>query len=176
MSGRVRDAFIKRGHDAISCDFLPSLSPGPHLRCNVLDILSDGWDMMIAFPPCTYLCSSGARWWKDRQYEQGFALLFVRCLMNAPIERICIENPVGIISTKIGAPDQIIHPWWFGHGETKTTCLWLKNLPLLKPTNIVIGRENRIHKMSQTRDRGLLRSITYQGIADAMADQWGAAE
>jgi hypothetical protein len=128
---------------------------------------------MIAFPPCTYLCSSGARWWKDRRTEQLKALWFVSELVHAPIFRICIENPIGTLSTAWRKPDQIIQPWQFGHGETKATCLWLKNLPKLKPTNIVEGRENRIHKMPPSKDRGKLRSITYQGVANAMAEQWG---
>lgn len=129
--------------------------------------------MMIAFPPCTYLCSSGARWWKNRRKQQIEAIHFVKALMDAPIEKIAIENPVGILSSIIGKPSQIIHPWQFGHGETKATCLWLKNLPLLKPTNIVEGREQRIHKMSPSKNRQRERSRTYQGIAEAMAEQWG---
>jgi len=128
---------------------------------------------MIAHPPCTHLAVSGSRWFKDKQKEQEEALEFVRTLMEAPIPRICIENPVSIISSRIRKPDQIIQPWQFGHGETKKTCLWLKRLPDLKPTNIVDGREARIHKMPPSPDRGKLRSVTYEGIARAMAEQWG---
>ena len=173
-SGVVRDAFIKQGHDAISCDLLPTEQPGPHYEGDVLDILNDGWDLMIAHPPCTHLAVSGARWFKDKQEEQKEALDFVRVLLDAPIKHIALENPVSIISSKIRKPDQIIQPWQFGHGETKKTCLWLKNLPPLKPTKIVEGREQRIWKMPPSKDRWKLRSATYQGIADAMANQWGA--
>ena len=176
FSGIVRDAFTAKGHEAYSCDLLPSESLDTHYnhyQGNVLEIIDERWDLMIAFPPCTHLCVSGARWFKDKQEEQAEALDFVSKLMTAPIERIAIENPVGVISTKIRKPDQIIQPWQFGHGETKKTCLWLKGLPLLQPTNIVEGREARIHKMPPGKDRWKLRSITYQGIANAMADQWG---
>ena len=173
-SGIVRDAFIKRGHDAISCDLLPTERPGPHYQEDVRDILGDGFDLMIAHPPCTHLAVSGARWFKGKQREQAEALDFVRLLLDAPILRICLENPVSIISTRIRKPNQIIQPWMFGHGETKATCLWLKWLPNLIPTNIVEGRENRIHRMPPSKDRGKLRSRTFQGIADAMAGQWGA--
>jgi hypothetical protein len=172
-SGTVRDAFIARGHDAMSCDLLPTERPGPHYRGNVLDILDDGWDLMIAHPPCTHLAVSGARWWKDKLNEQSKALWFVAQLLDAPIPRIAIENPVSKISTAIRKPDQIVQPWQFGHGETKATCLWLEGLPLLVPTQIVGGREARIHKMSPGPDRWKERSRTYQGIADAMASQWG---
>jgi hypothetical protein len=172
-SGTVRDAFIARGHDAMSCDLLPTEKPGPHYRGNVLDILDDGWDLMIAHPPCTHLAVSGARWWKDKLNEQSKALDFVRLLMTAPVPRIAIENPVSKISTAIRKPDQIVQPWQFGHGETKATCLWLKGLPLLVPTQVVDGREARIHKMSPGPDRWKERSRTYQGVADAMASQWG---
>jgi len=171
-SGTVRDAFIAAGHDAISCDLLPSESPGPHYQGDVTDILSDGFDMMIAHPPCTHLAVSGARWFKDKVEQQREALDFVRLLMNAPIPRICIENPVSIISSRIRKPDQVIQPWMFGHGETKATCLWLKGLPKLTPTNIVEGREQRIHKMPPSPDRWKERSRTYAGIAAAMAQQW----
>jgi len=173
FSGVVRDAFISRGFDAWSCDLLPSERPGKHIQGDVLDILGEGWDLMVAFPPCTYLCSSGARWWKHRQQEQAEALEFVRTLLNADIPKIALENPIGRISTAIRKPDQIIQPWQFGHGETKATCIWLKNLPPLQPTKIVEGRENRIHRMPPSKFRGRLRSITYQGIAAAMAEQWG---
>ena len=173
FSGIVREAFAKRGHDATSCDLLPTEIPGKHYQGNVLDIIGDGWDLMIAHPPCTHLAVSGARWFKDKQFEQAAALRFVWKLMIADIPRIAIENPVSIISSRIRKPDQIIQPWQFGHGETKATCLWLKNLPLLKPTIIVNGRENRIHKMPPSENRWRERSRTYQGIADAMAEQWG---
>jgi site-specific DNA-cytosine methylase len=173
-SGTVRDAFIRAGHDAMSCDILPTDSNGPHYQGDVRDVLGDGWDLMIAHPPCTHLAVSGARWFKDKVTEQAEALDFVRLLMNAPIERIAIENPVSIISSKIRKPDQIIQPWQFGHGETKATCLWLKNLQKLTPTNVVEGRDNRIHRMPPSPDRWKLRSTTYAGIAQAMADQWGA--
>ena len=172
-SGTVRDAFIARGHDALSCDLLPTEKPGPHHQGDVSDILWDGWDLMIAHPPCTHLAVSGARWWKDKQDEQAEALYFVGMLMAAPIPRIALENPVSKISTAIRKPDQIIQPWQFGHGETKATCLWLKGLPKLVPTNVVEGREARIHKMPPSKDRWKERSRTYQGIADAMAAQWG---
>ncbi|NTU49781.1 MAG: DNA cytosine methyltransferase [Desulfobulbaceae bacterium] len=173
FSGTVRDAFIVRGHEAISCDLLPTEKPGPHYQGDVLDILGDGWDMMIAHPPCTHLAVSGARWFKEKQEEQKASLCFVSKLMTADIPKIAVENPVSIISSRIRKPDQIIQPWQFGHGETKATCLWLKNLPLLEPTNIVEGREAKIHKMPPSPDRWKLRSETYQGIADAMALQWG---
>lgn len=173
FSGTVRDAFRKRGHYAVSCDLLPSDTLGHHYIGNVLNILDYGWDLMIAHPPCTHLAVSGARWFKDKQEEQEEALEFVRKLMAAPIPKICIENPISIISSRIRKPDQIIQPWQFGHGETKKTCLWLKNLPNLVPTNIVEGREQRIWKLPPTQDRWKLRSKTFQGIADAMAQQWG---
>jgi hypothetical protein len=172
-SGRVRDAFIKEGHDAMSCDLLPTDVPGPHYRGDVIDIIGAGWDLMIAHPPCTHLAVSGSRWFKDKVFEQAIALDFVRLLLNAPIKKIALENPISVISSKICKPDQIIQPWQYGHGETKATCLWLKNLPKLMPTNIVDGREARVHKMPPSPDRWKLRSTTYQGIADAMAKQWG---
>lgn len=172
-SGIVRDAFLEKGHDAISCDILPTDSTGPHYQGNVMDIIDNGWDLMIAHPPCTHLAVSGARWFKDKQVEQIESLNFVKILLGAPINKIALENPVSIISSKIRKPDQIIQPWMFGHGETKATCLWLKNLPLLKPTNIVAGREQRIHKLPPSKDRWKLRSTTFKGIAKAMADQWG---
>ena len=173
FSGIVRNAFARRGHDAWSCDLLPSEIEGNHLQTDVRSILADRWDLMIAFPPCTYLCSSGARWWTSKQLQQKSALKFVRELMNAPIPKIAIENPVGVISTKIRKSDQIIQPWQFGHPETKATCLWLKNLPLLKPTNIVNGRHPRVHYEPPSSDRWKNRSRTYLGIAEAMAEQWG---
>lgn len=174
-SGTVRDAFIRAGHDAMSCDLLPTDRDGPHYEGDVFDIIGDGFDLMIAHPPCTHLAVSGARHFAEKRADgrQQEALAFVRRLMEAPIPMIALENPVSIISTKIRRPDQIIQPWQFGHGETKSTCLWLKGLPLLKPTDIVDGRSDRIHKMPPSPDRWKLRSTTYQGIASAMADQWG---
>lgn len=175
-SARVRNAFTKRGHYAVSCDLLASDDPdGYHHQGDVFDIINDGWDLMIAHPPCTDLAVSGARHFaaKIADGRQQRALDFVRKLLNAPIKKIALENPVSIISTKIRKPDQIIQPWQFGHGETKATCLWLKNLPLLIPTNIVEGREALIHKMPPSPDRWKKRSITYLGIAEAMASQWG---
>ncbi len=177
ISGVVRDAFLNKGHHAYSLDILPNKHSN-HIQANLWDFeynpnFFKKWDLMIAHPPCTYLAVSGARWFKDRQPKQEKALKFVKILLDAPINKIALENPVSVISTKIRKPDQYIQPWQFGHGETKKTCLWLKNLPKLKPTNIVQGRENRIHKMPPSKDRSKLRSITYQGIAEAMADQWG---
>lgn len=173
FSGTVRDAFAAKGHDAWSCDLLPTEKPGNHIQGDVLEILEDGWDLMIAHPPCTHLSVSGARWFKDKREEQEDALEFVRILMDAEITSICIENPISVISSRIRKPDQIIQPWQFGHGETKATCLWLKHLPLLKPTDVVDGRENRVHKMPPGPNRGMERSRTYPGIAKAMAEQWG---
>ena len=172
-SGTVREAFSKLGHDAWSCDILETEIHGNHLQCDVREILSDGWDMMIAHPPCTHLAVSGARWFKDKKVEQAEALEFVRLLLDAPIQRIALENPISIISSHIRKPDQIIQPWQFGHGETKATCLWLKNLPKLQPTNIVEGREQRIWKMPPGENRWKERSRTFEGIAQAMANQWG---
>jgi hypothetical protein len=195
-SGAVRDSFIKQGHDVMSCDLLPTDSPGPHYQGSVFDVLSEGWDMMIAHPPCTYLAVSGNRWlynkdktrneerWKNR--EEG--LDFVRALMDAPIEKIAIENPVSCISSEIRKPDQIIQPWQFGDEAQKTTCLWLKKLPKLKPTKIVGKGEFTTFKSGKRHpkwyadalataktkaERQKLRSKTFQGIADAMAEQWG---
>jgi hypothetical protein len=169
----VREAFRARGHDAWSCDFLPTEQTGPHIDGDVRAVLREGWDLMIAHPPCTHLAVSGARWFKDKQAEQAEALAFVAELLAAPIARIALENPVSIISSRIRKPDQIVQPWQFGHGETKATCLWLKGLPLLRPTQVVAGREARVHRLPPSRDRWKLRSVTFQGIADAMADQWG---
>lgn len=175
FSGIVRDAFIARGHNAVSCDLLPSERPGPHIMWDVRKIFTfEPWDLMIAHPPCTHLAVSGARWFADRQQEQAAALAFVQALMDAPIPRIAIENPISIISSRIRKPDQIVQPWMFGHGEVKATCLWLKNLPKLEPTNIVEGRTPRVHHASPGPDRWKERSRTLQGIADAMADQWGS--
>lgn len=172
FSGTVRDAFIRHGMDATSCDILPTDSPGPHYHGDVRDILGDGWTLMICHPPCTHLAVSGARWFKEKQVEQAEALEFVRTLLDAPIPHIALENPVSVISSKIRKPDQIIQPWQFGHGETKKTCLWLNNLPPLVPTDIVEGREGRVWKLPPSEDRWKLRSLTFPGIAEAMAEQW----
>ena len=174
-SGRVRDAFRALGHDAMSCDLLPTDAEGPHHQGDVTELLHMGWDLMIAHPPCTHLAVSGSRWFKDKVKEQADALVFVQTLMDAPIAKIAIENPISVISSRIRKPDQIIQPWQFGHGETKATCLWLKGLPKLTPTNVVEGREARVHRMPPSPDRWKERSRTYQGIAEAMAAQWGQA-
>jgi len=174
-SARVRDAFRRHGHDAWSCDLLPCEGdPQWHLQQPVEQVLIEKWDLMIAHPPCTHLAVSGARHFHRKQQDQAEALDFVRLLMAAPIDRWCIENPVSIISTAIAPPTQLIQPWQFGHGETKATCLWLKNLPMLRPTQIVNGREPIVHHMPPGPDRWKARSRTYQGIAAAMAEQWGA--
>ena len=174
-SGTVRDAFAALGHDAWSCDLLESERPGNHIVADVLGLLNRGfdWDIMIGHPPCTHLAVSGARWFPEKQEEQKEALDFVRALLSAPIPHIAIENPVSIISTKICKPSQCIQPYQFGHGETKRTCLWLKNLPKLQYTNIVEGREQRIWKLPPGPDRWKERSRTFPGIAEAMAKQWG---
>jgi len=172
-SGRVRDAFSALGHDAWSCDLLPSEAPGKHYQGDVLDILDLGWDLLIAHPPCTHLAVSGARHFKHKRKVQAEALDFVRLLLDAPVPRIALENPVSIISSRVRKPDQVVQPWQFGHGETKATCLWLKNLPLLRPTRVVSGREARVHRMAPGPDRWRERSRTYPGIAKAMAKQWG---
>jgi len=174
-SGRVRDAFRALGHDAMSCDLLPTEVEGPHHMGDVTELLHMGWDLMIAHPPCTHLAVSGSRWFKDKVREQAEALVFVQTLMDAPIPRIAIENPISVISSRIRKPDQIIQPWQFGHGETKATCLWLKGLPKLMPTNVVDGREARVHRMPPGPDRWKERSRTYSGVAEAMAAQWGLA-
>lgn len=174
FSGVVRRAFAARGHDAWSCDLLPSEDGSDHhFTGDVMVHLSDGWDMMIAHPPCTHLAVSGARWFKDKRADQESALSFVRLLMDAEIPRVAIENPVSVISSRIRKPDQVIQPWMFGHGETKATCLWLKNLPKLRHTDVVDGREARVHKMPPGPNRWRERSRTFAGIAEAMADQWG---
>ena len=175
FSGVVRDAFIEQGHNAVSCDLLPSERPGPHIQADVKTIDLSGYDLMVAHPPCTRLASSAAQWVKERDLyqEQEEALNFVLWLMSAPIARIAIENPVGIIGTRIRPADQIVQPWMFGHGEVKTTCLWFKNLPRLKPTNIVSGRVQRAWLMGTKKGRWMERSRTYEGIARAMAVQWG---
>src|SRR5690348_437149 len=175
FSGIVRDAFAGKGHDSWSCDLLPTEKPGQHIQGNAIDaVLRWHWDLMIAHPPCKHLAVSGARWFKDKIWEQQAALLFVKCLLEAPIDAIALENPISIISSRIRKPDQIIQPWQFGHGETKATCLWIENLPKLVPTNIVDGREARVHRMPPGPDRWKERSRTFTGIAEAMADQWGA--
>lgn len=176
-SGRVRDAFRRRGHDAMSCDLLPTEVPGPHHEGPVEEVLYDGWDLMVAHPPCTHLAVSGSRHFPEKIADgrQQAALDFVRLLMAAPIERWCIENPVSVISSAIAPPQQIIQPWQYGHGETKATCLWLKNLPKLRPTDVVEGREPKVWMMSG-KDRWKNRSRTYAGIAEAMGDQWGGRE
>ena len=175
FSGIVREAFSKRGHDAVSCDLLESESSGKHIRGDVRDVLDDGWDLMIAHPPCTHLAVSGAKWFKHRQKEQAEALDFVRELMDCDIPKIAVENPISVISSRIRKPDQIIQPWQFGHGETKATCLWLRGLPKLIPTNVVDGREQRVFRTPPSPDRWKTRSRTFVGIAEAMAEQWGNA-
>jgi len=174
FSGRVRDAFAHRGHDAWSCDLLDTEQPGKHLKGDVRRYLADGWDLMVAHPPCTHLAVSGARWFKGKEAEQEASLQFVRDLLDAPIKCIALENPVSIISSRIRKPDQIVQPWMFGHGEVKATCFWLKGLLPLVPTNIVTGRKPRVHYASPSDDRWKLRSVTYPGIAAAMAAQWGS--
>jgi hypothetical protein len=174
FSGTVREAFRVRGHDAWSCDLLPTEIPGQHIQSNVLDILNDGWDLMIAHPPCTHLAVSGARWFAEKRADgrQQDAIDFFMDLVDANIPRIAVENPVSIMSTVWRKPDQIIQPWQFGHGETKATCLWLKNLSPLIPTSIVVGRESRIHHEPPSPDRWKNRSRTFAGIAEAMSRQW----
>jgi len=185
FSGTVRDAFKAKGHDAWSCDLLDTKVGGNHIKGDLLKILGDGWDLAIFHPPCTYLCSSGLHWNKrkpERQKQTEQAIDFVRKLLDAPIERIALENPIGCISTRVRKPDQIIQPFQFGHAESKSTCLWLKNLPLLNPTNVLSIPEcgywnnqtpSRQNKLGPSDNRWKLRSITYQGFADAMANQWG---
>lgn len=182
FSGTVRDAFAARGHDAWSCDLLPSESTtsSQHFQCDVLEVLYSRyygqWDLMVAHPPCTHLAVSGARWFKQKEIDnpgqQAKALQFVRDLMAAPVAKICIENPVSVISSYIRKPDQCIQPWMFGHGEVKKTRLWLKNLPPLRRTNTVAGREAVVHLLPPGPERWKLRSVTYPGIAKAMAEQW----
>jgi len=176
-SGVVRDAFINLGHEAMSCDFLPTDNPGPHYQGDVRDVLNYPWDLMIAHPPCTDLSVSGARHFdcKRMNGRQQSSVSFFMMLAKADIPKIAIENFVCVMSSLWRKPDQVIQPWQFGHGETKATCLWLKNLPKLEPTNIVEGREARIHKMPPSPDRWKERSKTYQGIASAIAKQWGNA-
>jgi site-specific DNA-cytosine methylase len=184
FSGVVRDAFTKYGHEAWSCDLLPTEAPGNHIQDDVLKILPAGWDLMIAHPPCTHLAVSGAKFFKEKQADgrQQQAIDFFMALINAPIPKICVENPIGIMSTKFRKPDQIIQPWQYGHETTKATCLWLKGLPKLVPTNVV-GKGERKHYASGKSSPmwhaktgggcGKERSITFQGWADAMAEQWG---
>ena len=183
FSGVVREAFRLNGHNAWSCDLLPTEQPGQHIVGDVTEYLCEDWDLMIAHPPCTHLAVSGARWFKEKQEEQAEALEFVRILLNAPVPKIALENPVSIISSRIRKPDQIIQPWMFGHPEAKKTCLWLKELPLLEPTLALPHRkrwENQTpsgqNKLGPGVDRWKKRSITYTGIAQAMADQWGNLE
>lgn len=187
-SGAVRDAFIRAGHDAMSCDLLPTDAPGPHYQGDVFDVLHDGWDLLIAHPPCTYLSVSGMHWTtrglRDPKLTED-ALGFARALMSAPIEKIAIENPVSVISSRIRKPDQIIQPYQFGHDASKKTCLWLKNLPLLKPTQYVEPRmvngkprwsnqtDSGQNRVPPGKDQWKIRSKTYEGIANAMAAQWG---
>ena len=177
FSGVVRDAFRRRGHYAYSCDLLQSKDGSPfHYQRDVLSMIeADTWNLAIFHPPCTRLTVAGARWFKGREKEQAEAIAFAEALWNAPIPRIALENPIGVLSTRstLGKPTQIIQPWQFGHGETKATCLWLKNLPPLVPTNIVEGREARVHRMPPGPNRWRERSRTFEGIADAMAAQWG---
>jgi len=195
-SGRVRDAFIRGGHDAMSCDLVPTDVPGPHYEGDVMDIITDNWDLLIAFPPCTYLTLTGNKWFKpefadrfpERHQQRKDAIDFFMQIANMPIPKIAIENPIGIMSSHYRKPDQIIQPWQFGFPTTKATCLWLKGLPLLKPTNIVEKGEvvisksgNRMSKWYYETSklplkngaRAKARSVTFQGVADAMADQWG---
>ena len=175
FSGIVREAFTRQGHYAVSCDLLPTEIEGNHIVGDVRNILNDGWDMMICFPSCQHLAVSGARWFKEKRADgrQQEALEFVQTLLDAPIEKIALENPVSVISTYVRKASQYIQPWEFGHGETKKTGLWLKNLPLLQPTNIVEGREARVHRMAPSDHRWADRSRTYNGVAEAMAKQWG---
>jgi len=181
FSGIVREAFKKRGHDAWSCDFLPTEIPGQHIQDDVLKHLNKNWDLMVAHPPCTHLAVSGAAWFKYKQKEQGEALAFVKTLIDAPIKKICLENPVGVISTRIRKPEQIIQPYMFGNSFSKKTCLWLKNLPKLVPTKIVGKGEFITYKSgrkmpkwyAELRGKGHERSRTFKGIAEAMAEQWG---
>lgn len=183
FSGVVRDAFASQGHDAWSCDILPSETTGQHYQGDVRDVLGDGWDILIAHPPCTHLAVSGARYFAQKQEQQAEALEFVRLLLAAPVARIALENPVSVISSRIRKPEQIIQPWMFGHPESKTTCLWLKGLPRLTPTNVLTLPEGQRYWSNQTPsgqnklgpspDRWRIRSRTFTGIADAMAAQWG---
>lgn len=190
-SGTVRDAFLAAGHDALSCDLLPTDAEGPHYQGDVRDIINDGWDLMVAHPPCTYLCSSGLHWNKrvpSRAEQTEEALAFVQFLLDAPVPRIALENPIGCIGTRIRKADQTIQPWQFGHDASKATCLWLKNLPLLVPTTMVEPRivdgkkrwanqtDSGQNRLPPSADRWKIRSETYTGIAEAMTAQWGQLE
>jgi hypothetical protein len=180
FSGIVRDAFIARGHDAMSCDLLPTERPGPHYQGDVFDVIDDGWDLMVAHPPCTHLAVSGARWFVEKEQEQADALEFVRRLLDAPIPRIALENPVSVISSRIRKPDQTVQPWMFGHAETKTTCWWLKNLPKLEPTDIVVPEwairaDGSIHmsaKGKRDNPTHFLTGRTTRVLSGAQLDQW----
>jgi len=178
-SGSVRDAFARLGHEVLSCDIQESDAGGPHYQGDIFDVIDYPWDLAIFHPPCTDLSVSGARHFAEKKMDgrQYASVSFFMKLVkeSAHIPRVAIENPVCIMSSRWRKPDQIVQPWQFGHGETKSTCLWLKGLPPLKPTDIVDGRDNRIHRMPPSADRGKLRSITYSGIAKAMADQWGTS-
>lgn len=182
FSGVVRDAFTRAGHFAVSCDLLPTETPGLHIQCDIREILSDSqeWDLFVGHPPCRCLCTSGSQYWPmyEMKGEQQEAIDFFKLLYNAPIRRVCIENPVGIMSARLRQPDQYIQPWEYGHNETKKTGLWLKNLPLLYPTNVVRVRNGNLTPTGQNKigphpDRWRQRSRTYTGIAEAMASQWG---
>jgi len=183
MSGQTRDAFCKRGHDAWSCDLLGreqypdlfdiQLFSNNHIVADVLTVIDKGWDLAIFYPPCTHLAVSGARWFKDKLLEQALAVDFVQKLWAAPIEKVAIENPIGVLSRKFMKPTQIVQPWMFGHEENKATCLWLRNLPKLKPSNEVAGYKNTVHEMAPSPERGILRSLAYLGMVEAMARQWG---
>ena len=182
-SGAVRDAFLARGHDAWSCDLLPTEVPGPHYQCDARGILGNGWDLLVAHPPCTRLCNSGVRWLAERNLwsELDEAAALFSAFLNAPIARVAVENPIMHRHAKEGiagyiAPAQTIQPWQFGHGETKATCLWLRGLPNIVPTNVVDGREQRVFRLPPSADRWKERSRTYPRIADAMASQWGNLE
>lgn len=177
-SGAVRDAFTGGGHDAMSCDLLPSETQGQHYQGDVRDVLDYPWDLMVAHPPCTHLSVSGARHFAEKRMDgrQQSAVSFFLMLARAPIPRVAIENPVCVMSSLWRKPDQVIQPWQFGHGETKATCLWLKGLPRLTPTQIVEGREARVHRMPPSADRWKERSRTFAGIANAMAQQWGRSD
>jgi len=184
FSGVVRDAFTAAGHYAVSCDLLPSDSPGRHFQGDVGSLLNDQWDLMIAHPPCTFLTVAANKWMKpeyaerfpNRARDRELAVEFFMTLYEAPIKRVAVENPIGIMSSRFRKPDQIAHPWMFGHGETKATCLWLRNLPPLFPTDIVQGREQRLHRLPPSKDRWKLRSTTFAGVAAAMAEQWGTLD
>lgn len=185
FSGTVRDAFKDAGWDAWSCDLLPTETPGQHYQGDVREVLGNGWDMLIAHPPCTHLAVSGARWWAGKRQEQREAIEFARLLIEAPIAKVCVENPIGKLSTAVRKPDQIVQPWQFGHDASKATCLWLKGLPKLSTTKevaprVVDGRprwsnqtDSGQNRLGPSADRWKLRAETYQGIAQAMAAQWG---